>query len=110
MKLLHSQSQKEVYRFLYNLHQKLTPASHSWPFIGHFGASKPGGGVLPYKRLMGMRRWMGSHFQDWIDYNGVAFSIELLERGSTFSDFWIRKFFIFTVSKTYQNVCTVVEK
>ena len=38
-----------------------------------------GGRVLPYKRLMGMCRWMGSHFYDWIDYNGVAFSIELLE-------------------------------
>ena len=25
------------------------------------------GGVLPYKRLMGMCRWMGSHFHDWID-------------------------------------------
>ena len=25
-------------------------------------------GVLPYKRLMGMCRGMGSHFQDWIDY------------------------------------------
>ena len=44
MKLLHSQSQKEVHRFLYNVHQKLTPASHSWLFIGHFGASKLGGG------------------------------------------------------------------
>ena len=32
-----------------------------------------GGWVLPYKRLMGMCRWMGSHFYDWIDYNGVAF-------------------------------------
>ena len=31
------------------------------------------GRVLPYKRLMGMCRWMGSHFHDWIDYNGVAF-------------------------------------
>ena len=31
-----------------------------------------GGGVLPYKRLMG-GGWMGSHFHDWIDYNGVAF-------------------------------------
>ena len=40
-----------------------------------------GGGVLPYKRLIGMCRWMGSHFHDWIDYNGVAFSIELLEWG-----------------------------
>ena len=46
-----------------------------------------GGGVLPYKRLMGMCRRMGSHFHDWIDYNGVAFSIELLEWGRTFSDF-----------------------
>ena len=52
--------------------------------------TRGGGGrgeVLPYKRLMGMYRWMGSHFHDWIDYNGVAFSIELLEWGRTFSDF-----------------------
>ena len=35
-----------------------------------------------------MCRWMGSHFHDWIDYNGVEFSIELLEWGCTFSDFW----------------------
>ena len=47
-----------------------------------------GGGVLPYKRLMGMCRWMGLHFHDWSDYNGVAFSIELLEWGRIFSDFW----------------------
>ena len=32
-----------------------------------------------------MCRWMRSHFHDWIDYNGVAFSIELLEWGRTFS-------------------------
>ena len=31
------------------------------------------GGILPYKRLTGMCRWMGSHFHDWIDYNGVFF-------------------------------------
>ena len=42
-----------------------------------------GGGVLLYRRLMGMCRWMGSHFHDWIDYYGVAFSIELLEWGRT---------------------------
>ena len=31
-------------------------------------AKRPGGGgVLPYKRLMGMCRWMGSHFHDRID-------------------------------------------
>ena len=44
-------------------------------------------GVLPYKRLMGMCHWMGSHFHDWIDYNGVAFSTELLEWAHTFLDF-----------------------
>ena len=33
------------------------------------------GGVLPSNRLMGMCRWMGSRFHDWIDYNGVAFSV-----------------------------------
>ena len=53
--------------------------------------SFPGGEVLPYKRLMGMCRWMGSHFHVWIDYNGVAFSTELLEWGRTFSDFWGKK-------------------
>ena len=30
-------------------------------------AKRPGGGVLPYKRLMGICRWMGSHFHDRID-------------------------------------------
>ena len=30
-----------------------------------------------------MCRWMGSHFHNWIDYDGVAFSIELLELGRT---------------------------
>ena len=47
-----------------------------------------GGGGIPYRRLMGMCRWMGSHFHDWSEYNGVAFSIELLEWGRTFFDFW----------------------
>ena len=49
--------------------------------------SVTGGGLLASNRLMGMCRWMGSHFHDWIDYNGVAFSIELLEWGRTFSGF-----------------------
>ena len=43
------------------------------------------GAALPSNRLMGMCRWMGSHFHDWIDYNGVAFSIEW---GRLFSGFW----------------------
>ena len=55
-------------------------------FQDHKGC--PGGGVLPYKRPIGMCRWMGSDFHDWSDYNGVVFSIELLEWGRKFSDFW----------------------
>ena len=46
-----------------------------------------GGGVLPSKRLLGMCRWMGSHFHNWIDYNGVTFLVELLEWDRTFSTF-----------------------
>ena len=49
--------------------------------------TKPGegGGVLPSKRLLGMCRWMGLHFNNWTDYNGVTFLVELLEWGRTFS-------------------------
>ena len=46
-----------------------------------------GGGVLPSKRLLGMCRWMGSHFHNWTDYNGVTFLVELLEWSRTFSGF-----------------------
>ena len=54
----------------------LFPCSHTWcPECRRF------------KRLMGMCRWMGLHFHDWIDYNGVAFLIALLEWGHTFLDF-----------------------
>ena len=34
---------------------------------------------------------MGSHFHDWIDYDGVAFPIQLLEWGRTFSGIWGKK-------------------
>ena len=47
-----------------------------------------GGGELPYKRLMGMCRWMGSHFDDWIDYSRVAFSIEFTRMGWHIFGFW----------------------
>ena len=33
-----------------------------------------GGKELPIEGLMGMCRWMGSHFHYWNHYNGVAFS------------------------------------
>ena len=34
-----------------------------------------------------MCRWMGLHFHDWIDYNGVTFLVELLKWSRTFSGF-----------------------
>ena len=51
------------------------------------GIGNSGGRYFLIRGRMGMRRWMGSHFHVWIDYNGVAFSMELLEWGRTFSDF-----------------------
>ena len=57
-----------------------------------------GGGVLPYKRLMGMCCWMGSHFHNWIDYNEVAFSIELLKESHIFGFLGVRQFFIIIYS------------
>ena len=57
------------------------------------------GVLLPYKRLMRMCRWMGSHFHDWIGCNGVAFSIKLLEWAARVWIFGVRKFFILMVSK-----------
>ena len=44
-------------------------------------------GVLPYKRLIEMCHCMESYCHDWIDYNGVTFSIELLEWAHRFFDF-----------------------
>ena len=42
----------------------------------------------------------GVTFLDWIDYNGVSFSIELLEWACTFFGFFgVRHFFIFMVTK-----------
>ena len=46
-----------------------------------------GRGVLPSKRLLRMCRWIGSHFHNWVGYNGVTFLVELLEWGCTFSGF-----------------------
>ena len=57
-------------------------------FVTNYMGKSVCDGILPNKRPLGVCRWMGSHFHDWIDYHGVAFSIELLEWGGTFSDFW----------------------
>ena len=67
-----------------------------------------GGGALPSNRLMGMCRWMGSHFHYWIDYNGVAFSMELLEWGRIFSAFWGKNILAsgkFGYIKKYRMIC-----
>ena len=46
------------------------------------GPPRPG----EYFVVMGMCRWVGSHFHDLIYYNETAFSTELLEWGRTFSN------------------------
>ena len=53
--------------------------------------SVPGGvgvGVLPSSRLMGMYRWMGSHFHDWIGHYVSGCIYELREWRRTISGFW----------------------
>ena len=57
-----------------------------------------------------MCRWMGSHFHEWIDYNGVVFSIELLKWGRSFPDFLGKTVLHIYRWQTYQNVCTADEK
>ena len=55
-----------------------------------FSSLSPSGGVSVFSGVScpGGCRWMGSHFHGWIDYNGVALSLESLEFG-----IWgIRKF------------------
>ena len=47
-----------------------------------------GEGVVPYKRLMGMCRWMGSHFHDWTDYSGVVFFLVVQNGVAYFRIFW----------------------
>ena len=70
-----------VFRIVHNCQE------NSWRSQRHLGCR--GAGVLPYKRLMGCAAGRGYVFMTaWIDHNGVAFSIELLECGRTFSEFW----------------------
>ena len=60
------------------------------------GGGGGGGGALPINGLMGMCRWMGSHFHDRSDYNGVTFSsisYRVTKMGSHFSGVLrVRKF------------------
>ena len=43
-----------------------------------------------------MCRWMGSHFYNWTDYNGVTFLKELLNGVAYFRDFWGKKILVST--------------
>ena len=47
-----------------------------------------GGGGGERRRVLPFNRLMGLHFHHWIDYNGVIFTIELIQWGCTFSDLW----------------------
>ena len=71
---------------------------------------------------MGMCRWMGSHFHNWVDCNGVAFPteflIDILEWGRKFVGiFGVRKFWLvgFKNGKIcgkkscYRKSCSVVD-
>ena len=42
-------------------------------------------GVFPNDRLMGICRWIRSHFTDWFDRNGVTLSTKSQEWGCTLS-------------------------
>ena len=60
------------------------------------------GEVLPYNFIYIRGKWgcaAGSHFHDWIDYNGLVFSIVTRDGVAHFLIFGVRQFFIFMVSK-----------
>ena len=52
----------------------------------------------------------GHIFTTGVTIIGLQFSIELLQWGRTFSDFWGKRVVHFTVQQTYHDICTVGEK
>ena len=48
------------------------------------GGERAGRRVLPSNRLIAMCHWIGSHFLDWIGYNGGCVFNAFLEWGLTF--------------------------
>ena len=57
-------------------------------FSDNPGRGRGGGGYFLVKGQWGCAAgWAGSHFHNWIDYNGVTILEELLEWGRTFSAF-----------------------
>ena len=85
----------ELLRLLIAVPIRLSPVAGS--LVGKGGGGE--GLRIPINGLIGMCCWMGSHFHDWNDSNGVAFSTEfpteLLEWGRKLSAFWgARKFWL----------------
>ena len=80
-------SDSQLTRFCVEGFKTLTLAAF-WIRRAH--STRVGGTPLQEANRARMCRWMGSHFYDWSDYKGVAFSIDLLEWGRKFSDFWDR--------------------
>ena len=54
-------------------------------------------GLLSRNRLIGMYCWMGSHFHDRVECNGVTISTESLEWGHKLSQFWVMQSDFFTI-------------
>ena len=54
-------------------------------------------GLLSRNRLIGMYCWMGSHFHDRVECNGVTISTESLEWGHKLSQFWVMQRDFFTI-------------
>ena len=70
---------------MYLIYKLINSLFYCLKLYSNFTVHIPGG--FPSKRLLGMCCWMGSHFHNWTDYNGVTFLVELLEWGRTFSGF-----------------------
>ena len=41
-----------------------------------------------------MCRWMGSHFHNWTDYNGVTFLVVTRMGSQIFGNFWDKKILV----------------
>ena len=53
--------------------------------------------------------WMGLHFHDWIDYNGVTVSQELLEWVSHFPDLRVKKIFVNLTCTSHVRILKMFE-
>ena len=87
--LSHNKAKVELTQFL--ARKTLEKGSHNGKVVvvalgSQCKATHKDGAYLEKSQEPG-RRWMGSHFHDWIDYTGVTFLVELLEWGRTFSGF-----------------------